>query len=68
MKRHNAGIKMKFAQATPALLAQTIKSGIFKKVDYKPISTTGAQKAATFINHRLANDASVVETKFGIKP
>lgn len=53
LKRHNAGIKMKYADTTPELLARTIKSGIFDKADYQPISITGAKKAAGFIDQML---------------
>jgi UDP-N-acetylglucosamine:LPS N-acetylglucosamine transferase len=57
LNRHNAGIKMEYAQTTPELLALTIKSSIFKKVDYKQIDTTGAQKAASFINQMINDDS-----------
>jgi len=56
LNRHNAGIKMQYAHTTPELLAQTIKSSIFKKVNYKQIAAAGAQKAAGFINHMITNN------------
>jgi UDP-N-acetylglucosamine:LPS N-acetylglucosamine transferase len=50
LARHRAGIKIRYFQTTPESLAQTIKAHIGKEVDWKPIPTDGAQKAAKLIN------------------
>lgn len=62
LNRHNAGIRMEYAHTTPELLAQTIKSNMFKKVNYKPININGAQKAAGFINDMLADNMRQAKT------
>jgi UDP-N-acetylglucosamine:LPS N-acetylglucosamine transferase len=51
--RHNAGVKMKFSETTPELLAEKVMSNVGKDVNYTPISTNGAQKAAELINQLL---------------
>ena len=53
LTRHGAGIRMRFYQTTPESLAQTIFAHIGKEVDWKPIQTNGAQKAAELINQIL---------------
>jgi len=53
LDRLGAGIKMRYFQTTPEALAQTIKANIHKEVDWKPISTDGAAKAAELIKGLL---------------
>jgi hypothetical protein len=45
---------MKYFQTTPESLAQTIKANIHKEADWKPISTSGAAKAAELIQSFLS--------------
>jgi len=47
--RHRAGVKMRYYETTPELLAQTIMDNIGKEVETIPIRTDGAQKAAQLI-------------------
>jgi predicted glycosyltransferase len=49
LKRHKVGIRMSYKTATPESLADAVVSNIGKEVDYVPIATDGAQKAAQYI-------------------
>jgi UDP-N-acetylglucosamine:LPS N-acetylglucosamine transferase len=49
LARHRAGLKMKYSETTPELLAEKMISHIGKKVTYAPIPTDGAKKAAQLI-------------------
>jgi UDP-N-acetylglucosamine:LPS N-acetylglucosamine transferase len=53
LTRQGAGIKMRYHQTSPESLADTILAHIGKEVDWKPIPTDGAQKAAELINDFL---------------
>lgn len=53
LARHQAGVKMSYAQTTPASLAQTVIANMGKEVTYPPIPTNGAQNAAQLITQRL---------------
>ncbi len=52
-KRHNAGIRMKFSETSPEILATKIVNNIGKKVAYEKISLDGARKSAEIINKLL---------------
>jgi len=54
LARQGAGIKMRFYQATPQSLAESIRANIGKEATWPAIRTDGAQKAATLINRMLA--------------
>jgi pimeloyl-ACP methyl ester carboxylesterase len=49
LDRYRAGVRMDYDETDPAKLAQTIAASIDKPVDYHPVSTDGAQKAASMI-------------------
>lgn len=53
LARHRAGIKMRYAETIPESLAQAIRAHIGKAVDWPPIPTGGAQKAAEIIGRLL---------------
>jgi UDP:flavonoid glycosyltransferase YjiC (YdhE family) len=56
LDRLGAGIKMRFFQTTPALLAQTIRDNMAKEVEWPPIRTDGAKKAADLIMKKLSKE------------
>jgi predicted glycosyltransferase len=49
LERHRAGIRMNLADTTPGLLAEKIESCLGRDVDYSPIPTDGAERAAELI-------------------
>ena len=49
LERYQAGVRMDFDETDPAGLAQTIAANIGKPVNYHPVNTGGAQKAASMI-------------------
>jgi pimeloyl-ACP methyl ester carboxylesterase len=51
--RYNAGRRMEFASATPELLATAIADELGRPVDYRPVETDGATRAATLIAELL---------------
>jgi UDP-N-acetylglucosamine:LPS N-acetylglucosamine transferase len=53
LARHQAGVKMTYSHTTPQSLAEKVISNIGKEVNYKPIPTDGARKAAELINKLL---------------
>jgi UDP-N-acetylglucosamine:LPS N-acetylglucosamine transferase len=53
LARQGAGIKMRFYETTPQVLAETILKNIGKEATWPPIRTDGAQKAARLINQML---------------
>ncbi len=53
-RRHQAGIKMTYSRTTPQSLAEQVISNIGKEVNYKPIPTDGAKRAAELINNLLS--------------
>ena len=52
LMRHRAGVKMPYSLTTPESLAQAVVANIGREVDYEPVATGGARKAAQII-HRL---------------
>lgn len=54
LARHQAGIKMNFAETTPQSLAEAVIANIGKEVNYADIPTNGAQKAAQLINQLIS--------------
>jgi predicted glycosyltransferase len=59
LARHRAGERMIFTQTTPAQLAEKVISHLGKDVDYAPIPTDGAQKAAKIITSLDSGDKSI---------
>jgi UDP-N-acetylglucosamine:LPS N-acetylglucosamine transferase len=53
LRRHHAGIEMRYYQTTPEQLADAVLRNIGKKVDYADISVDGARKAAEIITRYL---------------
>ena len=51
--RYNAGRRMEFATATPAAIAAAIAAEIGREVDYRPVETDGAARAAGLIAELL---------------
>ena len=49
VKRYGAGVRMEFDHTSPSELADAIAANIGKTVDYKPVETDGAKKAASMI-------------------
>jgi pimeloyl-ACP methyl ester carboxylesterase/UDP:flavonoid glycosyltransferase YjiC (YdhE family) len=49
LERYQAGIRMDFDATDPKKLAKTIAASIGKPVNYQPVNTDGAQKAASMI-------------------
>jgi predicted glycosyltransferase len=49
LARHRAGIRMSYSQTTPELLADQVVANIGKEVDYAPLRTDGARRAAELI-------------------
>jgi hypothetical protein len=46
LDRYGAGRRMDFDVATPDLIADAIASEIGREVDYRPVETDGARRAA----------------------
>jgi UDP-N-acetylglucosamine:LPS N-acetylglucosamine transferase len=53
LARHQAGVKMVYSQTTPEILAETVIANLGKEVDYPPIPTDGAHRAAQLITELL---------------
>jgi len=49
LKRHRAGVRMDFHNTTPSKLVEAIAANIGTTVDYRPVDTDGAKKAASMI-------------------
>jgi hypothetical protein len=49
LKRYGAGRCMDFDDSTPAVIAAAISEEIGRQVDYRPVETDGATRAATRI-------------------
>ena len=49
LERYHAGIRMNFDKTDPVKLAEIIVDNIGKSVNYQPVDTGGAQKAAAMI-------------------
>ena len=52
-ERHHAGIKMKYSETTPDVLAKEVVLNISKKVEYTNIPIDGASKAAQVLSELL---------------
>jgi UDP:flavonoid glycosyltransferase YjiC (YdhE family) len=55
LSRQGAGIKMRYHQTTPGLLAQTIRAHIGEEAQWMPIRIDGAKRAAELIDSFLAD-------------
>jgi len=53
LRRHGAGVKMLYSETTPETLAESVVENLGRQVDYEPIPTDGAMKAARLIHHLL---------------
>ncbi len=49
LARHQAGVKMRYSQTNPEILAEKVIDNLGKEVNYPPIPVDGAQKAAQLI-------------------
>ena len=49
LDRYRAGRRMEYADTDPDQLAQAIISGLEMAVDYRPVETDGARRAATLV-------------------
>jgi UDP-N-acetylglucosamine:LPS N-acetylglucosamine transferase len=49
LERYGAGRRMDFDESTPELIAAAISDEIGREVDYRPVETDGATRAATRI-------------------
>jgi len=57
--RHRAGVRLSYSETTPAKLAERVIESLGKHVDYAPVRTDGARRAAELIEKLLceASDA-----------
>jgi UDP-N-acetylglucosamine:LPS N-acetylglucosamine transferase len=53
LRRYNAGRRMDFAAATPEVIAAAIATEIGRPVDYRPVETDGAARAARLLAELL---------------
>jgi UDP:flavonoid glycosyltransferase YjiC (YdhE family) len=53
LERYGAGRRMDFEESTPELIAAAISDEIGREVDYRPVETDGAARAATRIAELL---------------
>ena len=53
LERYGAGRRMDFEESTPELIAEAISEEIGRRVDYRPVETDGAKRAATQIAELL---------------
>ena len=58
LKRHRAGFRMDFDNTTPSKLVEAIAANIGTTVDYRPMNTDGAKKAASMIIELLQKGKS----------
>ena len=58
LKRYRAGVRMDFDRTSPSLLAEAVAANMDAPVNYLPVETQGAQKAATMIMELLAGRRS----------
>ncbi|MGH3993573.1 MAG: glycosyltransferase, partial [Pseudonocardiaceae bacterium] len=49
LERYGAGRRMDFDDSTPEVIAEAISEEIGRQVDYRPVETDGAKRAATQI-------------------
>jgi UDP-N-acetylglucosamine:LPS N-acetylglucosamine transferase len=50
LKRHRAGIRMRYPETTPKMFADAVMANLGKKVDYADIPVDGARKTAEIIS------------------
>ena len=53
LRQYNAGRRMEFATATPEVIAAAIAAEIGRPVDYRPVETDGAARAASLLAELL---------------
>jgi UDP:flavonoid glycosyltransferase YjiC (YdhE family) len=53
LQRYGAGRRMDFDTSTPASIAEAIASEIGREVDYRPVETDGAARAASMLAELL---------------
>jgi len=53
LRQYNAGRRMEFATATPEVIADAIAFELGRAVDYRPVETDGAARAADLIAQLL---------------
>jgi UDP:flavonoid glycosyltransferase YjiC (YdhE family) len=53
LDRYHAGRRMDYATTTPATIATAITQELGRTVDYRPVATDGATRAATLIAQLL---------------
>jgi predicted glycosyltransferase len=53
LRRYNAGRRMDFASATPEVIAAAVATEIGRQVDYRPVETGGAARAASLLAELL---------------
>jgi predicted glycosyltransferase len=53
LKRHRAGRRMDFDEAPPDAIAEAIARDIGREVDYRPVTSDGARRAAALISELL---------------
>jgi hypothetical protein len=58
LKRHRAGFRMDFDNTTPSKLVEAIAANVGTTVDYRPVNTDGAKKAASMIIELLQKEKS----------
>jgi hypothetical protein len=49
LRQYNAGRRMEFATATPEVIAAAVAVELGRTVDYRPVETDGAARAANLI-------------------
>jgi hypothetical protein len=53
LRRHRAGRRLDYADATPDGIAEAIATEIGREVDYRPVPAGGARRAATLLAELL---------------
>ena len=53
LERYGAGRRMEFDDATPESIAEAIAADIGREVDYRPVASDGAARAAALIAELL---------------
>ncbi len=53
LERYRAGRRMDFDDSTPEVIAKSISEEIGREVDYRPVETDGARRAASRIAELL---------------
>lgn len=55
LERLNAGVKMKFSETTPTILAEKIYSNVYRQVNYQSIPFDGAKNSVKIIREIIGN-------------